>query len=129
MDLKAGGAACGDVIPAEKVDSQGHIGLRDFLNVACLANLAAVKQKDDGVWEAHGDPTEIAIQVFAARFGLIRNTLVKGDSAEWTDLVELPFDVKRMSVIMQHTSGQEWCRGNSHPELYILYPKRCRRSS
>jgi Na+-exporting ATPase len=112
MDIKAGGSACGDVISPEKLDSQSqsHEGLQDFLNVACLANLAAVKKKDDGVWEAHGDPTEIAIQVFAARFGMIRNSIVKGDSAQWTDLVELPFDsdVKRMSVIMQHSSGDQY---------------------
>ncbi|OAK95120.1 potassium/sodium eff [Phaeosphaeriaceae sp. SRC1lsM3a] len=110
MDIKAGGDACGQIISAEKLDSKSHQGLSDFLNVACLANLAAVKQKDDGVWEAHGDPTEIAIQVFAARFGMIRNTLTKGDSNEWTDLVELPFDsdVKRMSVIMQHSNGDQY---------------------
>jgi Na+-exporting ATPase len=110
MDIKAGGSACGDVIESEKLSSESREGLQDFLNVACLANLAAVKKKDDGVWEAHGDPTEIAIQVFAARFGMIRNTLTKGESAQWTDLVELPFDsdVKRMSVIMQHSSGDQY---------------------
>jgi Na+-exporting ATPase len=110
MDIKAGGASCGDVVSPEKLSSQTHEGLQDFLNVASLANLAAVKKKDDGVWEAHGDPTEIAIQVFAARFGMIRNTLTTGDAAQWTDLVELPFDsdVKRMSVIMGHHSGEQY---------------------
>jgi Na+-exporting ATPase len=110
MDIKAGGTACGDVVSPEKLSSQTHEGLQDFLNVASLANLAAVKKKDDGVWEAHGDPTEIAIQVFAARFGMIRNTLTTGDAAQWTDLVELPFDsdVKRMSVIMGHSSGEQY---------------------
>jgi Na+-exporting ATPase len=110
MDIKAGGNACGDVIESEKLSSESREGLQDFLNVACLANLAAVKKKDDGVWEAHGDPTEIAIQIFAARFGMIRNTLTRGESAQWTDLVELPFDsdVKRMSVIMQHSSGDQY---------------------
>jgi len=110
MDLKAGGDACGDVVAAEKLSSQGRVSLQDFLNVASLANLAAVKKKDDGVWEAHGDPTEIAIQVFAARFGLDRNALTTGDTAEWADRVELPFDsdVKRMSVIMEHSSGDQY---------------------
>jgi Na+-exporting ATPase len=110
MDIKAGGSACGDVIESEKLRSESRESLQDFLKVACLANLAAVKKKDDGVWEAHGDPTEIAIQVFAARFGMIRSTLTKGESAQWTDLVELPFDsdVKRMSVIMQHSSGDQY---------------------
>jgi Na+-exporting ATPase len=110
MNIKAGGSAGGDVIESEKLVSETCKGLQDFLNVACLANLAAVKRKDHGVWEAQGDPTEIAIQVFAARFGMIRNSLVKGGSAQWTDLVELPFDsdVKRMSVIMQHSSGDQY---------------------
>ena len=107
MDLKAGGSACGEVVSSEKIDSHNHGRFQHFLNVASLANLAAVKRKDDGVWEAHGDPTEIAIQVFAARFGMNRTHLVKGESAQWDDLVELPFDsdVKRMSVIMKHSSG------------------------
>lgn len=107
MDLKAGGSVCGELIPSEKLDGHNHGGFHHFLNVASLANLAAVKQNDDDVWEAHGDPTEIAIQVFAARFGMNRSHLVKGESAQWEDLVELPFDsdVKRMSVIMRHSSG------------------------
>lgn len=107
MDLKSGSSACGEVVLPEKIDGHKHGRLQHFLNVASLANLAAVKQKDDGVWEAHGDPTEIAIQVFADRFGMNRTHLVKGESAPWDDLVELPFDsnVKRMSVIMKHSSG------------------------
>ncbi|KAH5557727.1 hypothetical protein HBI26_211520 [Parastagonospora nodorum] len=110
MDIKAGGAACGDAISSDKLSSQTNEGVQEFLNVASLANLAAVKKKDDGAWEAHGDPTEIAIQVFAARFGMIRNSLTTGDAAQWTDLVELPFDsdVKRMSVIMGHSSGKQY---------------------
>ncbi|CAO2657378.1 Nn.00g035040.m01.CDS01 [Neocucurbitaria sp. VM-36] len=107
MDLKAGGAAFGDSISSEKLGSHAHGCFQHFLNVACLANLAAVKKKKDGEWEAHGDPTEVAIQVFAARFGMDRSQLVKSESSEWEDLVELPFDsdVKRMSVIMKHSDG------------------------
>lgn len=107
MNLKAGGDACGEILSPEKLDGHKHGRLQHFLNVASLANLATVKQVDDGAWQAHGDPTEIAIQVFAARFGLNRTQLVKGESAIWEDLVELPFDsdVKRMSVIMKHSSG------------------------
>jgi Na+-exporting ATPase len=107
IDLKAGGSSCGEVVSSEKIDGHKHGRFQHFLNVASLANLAAVKQKDDGVWEAHGDPTEIAIQVFAARFRMNRTDLVQVESAQWDDLVELPFDsdVKRMSVIMKHSSG------------------------
>ncbi|KAF2629529.1 potassium/sodium eff [Macroventuria anomochaeta] len=108
INLKAGGDACGELVGLEKLQPTASKGLEEFLNVASLANLAAVKKKDDGNWEAHGDPTEIAIQVFAARFGLDRSRMTKGDTATWEDLVELPFDsdVKRMSVIMRHSSGK-----------------------
>lgn len=104
MNMAAGGDACGQMVPPQDLESHNRDSLKQFLNVATLANLAAVKKKDDGQWEAHGDPTEIAIQVFAARFGLDRSRLVKR-GAEWEDLVELPFDsdIKRMSVIMRNT--------------------------
>ncbi|KAI4690811.1 uncharacterized protein J4E88_002284 [Alternaria novae-zelandiae] len=107
MDLKSGGEACGERLGVEKLEGHNIEGFGEFLKVASLANLAAVKQNNEGAWEAHGDPTEIAIQVFASRFGMNRSHLVKGDSATWEDLVELPFDsdVKRMSVIMKHASG------------------------
>ncbi|KAB2107828.1 Sodium transport ATPase 5 [Alternaria gaisen] len=107
MDLKAGGDACGERLSVDKLEGHNIEGFGEFLKVASLANLAAVKQNNEGTWEAHGDPTEIAIQVFASRFGMNRSHLVKGDSATWEDLVELPFDsdVKRMSVIMKHASG------------------------
>ncbi|KAF2014302.1 potassium/sodium eff [Aaosphaeria arxii CBS 175.79] len=107
MQLKTGGSACGDIVDSEKLHSRPDVALQHFLNVACLANIAAVKKNNEGAWEAHGDPTEIAIQVFAARFGMDRSRLTKGGEAEWEDLVELPFDstVKKMSVIMRHSSG------------------------
>jgi Na+-exporting ATPase len=107
MDLKSGGDRCGERVSVEKLGSHNHTGFGEFLKVASLANLAAVKQNPEGIWEAQGDPTEIAIQVFAARFGMNRSHLVKGDAAQWDDLVELPFDsdVKRMSVIMKHTGS------------------------
>ncbi|PSN58728.1 potassium/sodium eff [Corynespora cassiicola Philippines] len=110
MDFKAGGSACGQILPSEKVKVRGDVRLQHFLNIACLANLAIIRQKSDGAWEAHGDPTEIAIQVFASRFGMDREALAKGETAEWMDLVELPFDsdVKRMSVIMGHKSGKNF---------------------
>ena len=58
--------------------------------------------------EAHGGPTEIAIQVFAARFGLDHSRMAKGDAAVWEDLVELPFDsdFNRMSVVMRASNGK-----------------------
>ncbi|PVI05232.1 sodium P-type ATPase-like protein [Periconia macrospinosa] len=109
MDMAVGGDACGQVVPFQDLTAHNQGNLKHFLNVATLANLASVKKKEDGSWEAHGDPTEIAIQVFAARFGMDRSQLVKNGS-EWEDLVELPFDsdVKRMSVIMRSASGESF---------------------
>ncbi|MCJ1246471.1 hypothetical protein MMC30_003679 [Trapelia coarctata] len=72
--------------------------LEQFLNVASLANLAHVHQTGDG-WTARGDPTEIAIQVFASRFNWNRERLTKEQC--WAQVAEFPFDsdVKKMSVI------------------------------
>jgi len=78
--------------------------LRDFMFVASLANLAHVyKNKEDGTWQARGDPTEIALQVFASRFGYNRSKFLEGDTPMVKQVSEYPFDsdVKKMSVIFE----------------------------
>ncbi|KAL7960165.1 cation transporting ATPase [Trichoderma compactum] len=89
INFGQGGDACGTVASVKELLSQSTSALADFLHVASLANLATVAQKD-GEWRARGDPTKIAIQVFASR-----------------EVAELPFDsdVKRMSVIMKKSSS------------------------
>lgn len=104
-----GETGTGSVGAPEQMIQDSTICLQQFLAVSSLANLATVHVKDDG-WHARGDPTEIAIQVFASRFSWNRLNLV-GDNASWSDVAELPFDsdVKRMSVIMQHNeTGKKW---------------------
>lgn len=79
----------------------GNHELEKFLNVASLANLASVfKDRETGEWDARGDPTEIALQVFVMKFGWGRKTL-QGNG--WSQLSEFPFDseLKRMSVIFE----------------------------
>jgi len=109
IDLRKGGEACGSIIEPKEHTSGPNtgFGLAEFLNVACLANLAIVKKNKEGAWEAHGDPTEIAIQVMASRFGWNRVALTGDESSEWRDVAELPFDsdVKRMSVVMKNKDG------------------------
>ncbi|KAI1816715.1 potassium/sodium efflux P-type ATPase [Poronia punctata] len=97
--------------PAELL-SKGGSTLSDYLRVASLANLATVSQKD-GEWNARGDPTEIAIQVFASRFDQNRLKFTEGDKPEWSQITELPFDsdVKRMSVVFKQ---------NATGELYVF---------
>jgi potassium/sodium efflux P-type ATPase len=80
--------------------------LKDYLTVASLANLAHVHETGEG-WKARGDPTEIAIQVFASRFNWNRERLTKEES--WSHVVEFPFDseVKKMSVIFENKSSDK----------------------
>ncbi|SPO06553.1 probable Na+-transporting ATPase ENA-1 (sodium P-type ATPase ENA-1) [Cephalotrichum gorgonifer] len=90
--------------------------IQNYLNIASLANLASVQREADdgekpGAWVAHGDPTEIALQVFVTRFGWNRLTLSTetNPDARWKQLAELPFDseVKRMSVVVEDTSSPD----------------------
>ncbi|KAL6150296.1 P-type ATPase [Exserohilum turcicum] len=85
---------------------QNNHHLVDYLKVASLANLAHVHQTDQGQWNARGDPTEIAIQVFASRFKWNRLEYTGGDSPAWKQLAEFPFDsdVKKMSVIFEEVA-------------------------
>lgn len=80
---------------------EGNKDLEAFLNVSSLANLASVfKDRDSGEWDARGDPTEVALQVFVMKFGWGRKSL---QEKGWTQLAEFPFDseLKRMSVIFE----------------------------
>lgn len=88
--------------------------LRWYLNVASLANLATVEQSEyssanPGQWEAKGAPTEIAIEVFAGRFGWNRLELTQGPKAEWEHVTEYPFDsdVKKMTVLFHNNKSNE----------------------
>ena len=116
----------GGVVPDETLLSERPV-LAEYLNVASLANLATVHQSEDGDWHTRGDPTEIAIQVFASRFGRNRLSLTSAGNNDsdnndgtttnasekpmsspakpWRQINEFPFDsdVKRMSVIFKHT--------------------------
>jgi potassium/sodium efflux P-type ATPase len=84
---------------------ENNESLLSFLKVASLANLATVHKMDDGNWTARGDPTEIAIQVLAARFQWNRLDFTHGEKPKWKQLAEFPFDsdVKKMSVVFEET--------------------------
>lgn len=79
--------------------------LKSFLNVAALANLGHIHQKDDE-WHARGEPTDIAIQVFAWRFDWGADRWTKGEKPTWLEKAEYGFDstVKKMSVIYEKAS-------------------------
>ena len=77
-----------------------HLG--NFLQSIALCNLASVRfDEQRKEWQAIGDPTEIALQVFALRFDYGKRRLEEKEG--WKQLAEYPFDssIKRMSVVYQ----------------------------
>ncbi|KAH2265337.1 hypothetical protein KXW26_004658 [Aspergillus fumigatus] len=80
--------------------------LEQYLNVAAMANLAHVHRSEHNEWQARGEPTDIAIQVFASRFNWGRDRWTKGEKPVWRQKAEYPFDstVKKMSVIFKNTN-------------------------
>lgn len=77
--------------------------LEALLLSAALCNLATVRQEtqaneDGSKWKTTGEPTEIALQVFAHRFGKGKKAI---EAQGWKQVAEFPFDssIKRMSVI------------------------------
>ncbi|VUC21899.1 unnamed protein product [Clonostachys rosea] len=99
----------GDTIQGAEL-AKSDTTLRDYLNVASLANLASVTEVENE-WHARGDPTEIAIQVFASRFDWNRLRLSNGHDAQWRQIAEFPFDsdVKKMSVIFEDKqANKQW---------------------
>jgi Na+-exporting ATPase len=79
-----------------------------LLRTAALCNLATVRlNEQDGKWQTTGDPTEVALQVFAYRFDKGKKLLEKEDG--WNQVFEYPFDstVKRMSVVYRAPNDKE----------------------
>ncbi|KAI1503791.1 hypothetical protein F5X99DRAFT_90165 [Biscogniauxia marginata] len=77
--------------------------LEAFLLSVALCNLATVRYEpepkdDQPEWQVNGEPTEIALQVFAHRFEKGKKT---AEAEGWKQVAEFPFDsgIKRMSVI------------------------------
>ncbi|CAG7920676.1 unnamed protein product [Penicillium olsonii] len=97
--------------PAESIEGlvSGNRQLEDFLDVASMANLSHVYKSEEGEWHARGEPTEIAIHVFASRFNWNRDRWTKGQGAVWHQKAEFPFDstIKKMSVIFNKITPHE----------------------
>ncbi|KAK6463370.1 P-type ATPase 1 [Scheffersomyces coipomensis] len=79
---------------------------KKWIQCATLANIASVKQvpsteegNDELEWQAHGDATEIAINVFTSRLGYHRDEII--ETQDLDHVAEFPFDssIKRMSAI------------------------------
>ncbi|KAG6014516.1 hypothetical protein E4U43_006446 [Claviceps pusilla] len=90
--------------------------LEAFLLSSALCNLATVRyDEEEEKWQTTGEPTEIALQVFAHRFNHGKKTL---EGKGWKQLAEFPFDssIKRMSVIYDAPQA-EGAHSSSSPPL------------
>ncbi|KAG6817249.1 hypothetical protein H0H87_011306, partial [Tephrocybe sp. NHM501043] len=59
-----------------------HEGFRQAVRIAALCNVATIHKNLKGEWKSTGDPTEVALQVFATKLGIGRPTLTKDSSSE-----------------------------------------------
>lgn len=85
--------------------------LEAFLRPTALCNLATVNYEQvEGQqakkWQTTGEPTEIALQVFAHRFEYGKKRL---ESEGWDQTAEFPFDssIKRMSVVYNNPNDKK----------------------
>ncbi|KAG4430889.1 hypothetical protein IFR05_013634 [Cadophora sp. M221] len=100
----------------EKVTGEEPATMNDdleaFLRPTALCNLATVKEEQaEGEnamkWRTTGEPTEIALQVFAHRFNFGKKGL---EAKGWKQIAEYPFDstIKRMSVVYKTPENNQW---------------------
>ncbi|KAI9889663.1 MAG: Na+ ATPase [Vezdaea aestivalis] len=99
-----------DSIGYESDESLPETGpeLRAFLESIALCNLATVRfDEAKSEWQTTGDPTEVALQVFAHRFDSGKKKLETEQG--WKQLSEYPFDssVKRMSAVYKDPTSKE----------------------
>ncbi|GAB0137596.1 hypothetical protein EsDP_00005855 [Epichloe bromicola] len=97
-------------VPEKQAEAEPETEMTDelqaFLLSTALCNLATVRYDDEEEkWQTTGEPTEIALQVFAHRFNQGKKTL---EGKGWKQLSEFPFDssIKRMSVIYDAPRGE-----------------------
>ncbi|KAI8328399.1 potassium/sodium efflux P-type ATPase [Choanephora cucurbitarum] len=103
-----------DIVTKENMDH----GFQTLVNGAALCNMSEVrKDKHTEEWSGIGDPTEVALQVFAHKLKNGKPSLIakKNDTDAnetteqkcWKLIAEYPFDssIKRMSVLCRSPDG------------------------
>ncbi|KAI9486735.1 MAG: potassium/sodium efflux P-type ATPase [Benjaminiella poitrasii] len=82
-------------------------GMQQLLESAALCNMSELRQhQETEEWYGIGDPTEIALQVFAHKLQMGKPSLM--DNENWRLVSEYPFDssIKRMSVLCETSNGE-----------------------
>ena len=107
QDEKYDSKATPDIV---QEDARMTPGLNAFLECSALCNLSSVREINENgqrQWKTMGEPTEIALQVFAHRFNMDKRSLE--ESHGWRQTMEYPFDssIKRMSVVYQNNKLEE----------------------
>ncbi|KAJ2466923.1 hypothetical protein GGI02_004209 [Coemansia sp. RSA 2322] len=84
--------------------------LRRLAEATALCNMSEIKcDSVTGEWFGIGDPTEVALQVFAHKLSMGKPALTGGDTNQWSVICEYPFDsgIKRMSVVVSNSATGE----------------------
>ncbi|KAJ4288869.1 hypothetical protein N0V88_007199 [Collariella sp. IMI 366227] len=106
FDPTSGNVRVGDEVytPKSPAAEKGVARLRDFFETVALCNNSIVTKNAD-TYTAIGEPTEIALQVLAMRFGMGKPELLHSGSHQL--LAEFPFDssCKRMTVVCTDENG------------------------
>ncbi|KAI9259478.1 potassium/sodium efflux P-type ATPase [Phascolomyces articulosus] len=92
---------------------------KKFIHTAALCNMSEVRHDEEGEITVMGDPTEIAMQVFAHKLKMGKPTLEHEDG--WKLIAEYPFDsgIKRMSVLTQAPDGTYVAYGKGATERVL----------
>lgn len=108
-----GEESLGKHVKIEKEITNNNV--KSFLRVSSLANLATIRppdatEREAAAWTAQGAPTEVAIEVFARRFGWNRVEMCQGSKPTWKHIAEFQFDsdVKKMSSVYEYISTNEY---------------------
>ncbi|KAJ8468494.1 hypothetical protein ONZ45_g17219 [Pleurotus djamor] len=72
------------------VDLNGD--LAQVVQAAALCNVASIHQDAKGTWKAIGDPTEVALQVFATKLGLGKPSLANHSHGSSTPIAQVMAD-------------------------------------
>lgn len=136
LDPEDGKLAIDDV-PLDKLDASSQpiiTQLQPVLDAVALCNFASVFRSDatnnesveklpTGDWTAIGDPTEIALQVLAMRFGRGKETLLSDGTLETAMEHQFDSSLKRMSMAYRRVGGdflEVYAKGASEAILPIL---------
>ncbi len=95
--------------------------LEDFVLASGLCNMATIHKSEEGPWQANGDATEVALQVFAHKLergkprltGKAKDSKASAEVGHYELVVEHPFDstIKRMSTAWVSADGGRGPKG------------------